>query len=80
MTPAKSGDQNVEAGDVFVAGIEKTGVRDFGFCAQRESPVLQGRKWLREEERGSQDQKDGTLVYTERDLEVQNGNSSLAIR
>jgi hypothetical protein len=43
MTPAKSGDPDVEAGDVFVECIEKTGVRGFGFCKQRESPVLQGR-------------------------------------
>jgi hypothetical protein len=38
-------------------GTEKTGVRDFEFCEQRESLVLQGRKRLREEERGSQDQR-----------------------
>ena len=38
-------------------GSEKTGVRDFGFCERREIPVLQGRKRLREEECGSQDQR-----------------------
>jgi hypothetical protein len=46
MTPAKSADQGVEAGDVFVEGIEETGVRGFGFCEQRGSPVLQSRKRL----------------------------------
>ena len=46
MTPAKSADQGVEAGDVFVEGIEETGVRGFGFCEQRRSPVLQSRKRL----------------------------------
>lgn len=62
MTPAKSGDQDVEAGDVSVEGIEKTGVRGFGFCG---SPVLQGRKRIRDEECGSGDHKDGALAYTE---------------
>jgi hypothetical protein len=57
MTPAKSGDQDVEAGDVFVEGIEKTGVRGFGFCDQRGSPVSRGRKRLRDEECGSGDQR-----------------------
>jgi hypothetical protein len=56
MTPAKSGDQDVEAGDVFVEGSEKTEVRGFGFCEQRGSPVLQGRKRLRNEQCGSGDQ------------------------
>lgn len=50
MTLAKSGDQDVEAGDVFVESREKTGVRGFGFCEQRGSPVLRGRKRLRDEE------------------------------
>jgi hypothetical protein len=53
MTPAKSGDQGVKAGDVFVEGSEKTGVRGFGFCEQRGNPVLQGRKQLRDKECGS---------------------------
>jgi hypothetical protein len=39
-----------------VEGIEKTGVRGFGFCEQRETPVLQGRKRLQEEKCGSGDQ------------------------
>jgi hypothetical protein len=42
---------------VFVEGSEKTGVRDFGFCEQRGSPVLQGRKRLPEQECGSQEQR-----------------------
>jgi hypothetical protein len=41
---------------VLVEGSEKTGVRGFGFCGQRGSPVLQGRKRLRDEECGSGDQ------------------------
>jgi hypothetical protein len=36
----------VRAGEVFVEGIEKTGVRDFGFCAPGDSPVWLGRKRL----------------------------------
>src|ERR1035437_5547892 len=52
MIQRNRADQDVRAGGVFVEGIEKTGVRDFGFCEQRESPVLQGRKRLREEECG----------------------------
>jgi hypothetical protein len=31
----------VKAGAVFMEDIENTGVRDFGACEQRESPVLQ---------------------------------------
>jgi hypothetical protein len=50
-------DQDVRAGGVFVEGIEKTRVRDLGFCEQREISVLQGRKRLREEECGPQDQR-----------------------
>jgi hypothetical protein len=49
--------QDVRAGDVFVECIEKKGVRDFGFCAQGESPVWQDRKRLPEEECGSQEQR-----------------------
>jgi hypothetical protein len=44
-------------GVVFVEGIEKTRVLGFGFCEQRESPVLQGWKRLRGEECGSLDQR-----------------------
>jgi hypothetical protein len=57
MIQRNRADQDVKAGEVFVKGIEKTGVRDFGFCERRESPVLQGRKRLRDEERGSGDQR-----------------------
>jgi hypothetical protein len=57
MTPAKSGDPDVESGDVLAKRIEKTGVRGVGFCEQRGSPVLQGRKRLRADECGSQDQR-----------------------
>ena len=55
MTPAKSGDRGVEAGDVFVESSEKTRVRGLGFCEQRGSPVLQGRKRLPEVECSSLD-------------------------
>lgn len=54
---SKQGDLDVTAGGVLVEGIEKTGVRDFGFCKQRESSVFQGRKRLLEEECSSQDQR-----------------------
>jgi hypothetical protein len=55
MIQRNRADQDVRAGVAFVESFEKTGVRDFGFCEQRESPVLQGRKRLRDEECGSQD-------------------------
>ena len=42
---------------MFVESIENTGVRDFGFCAQGDNPVCQGRKRLPEEECGSQEQR-----------------------
>ena len=58
---------------VSVEGIEKTAVRDFGFCAHRESPVSQvgngsGTK------NAARTPKGGALAYTESDLEVQNEN------
>jgi hypothetical protein len=42
---------------VFVEITEKIGGCDFGFCAQRGSPVLRGRERLPEEECGSQEQR-----------------------
>jgi Transposase DDE domain group 1 len=54
MIQPNRADQDVKAGEVFVKGIEKTGVRDFGFCER-----------LRDEERGSGRPKDGALAYTE---------------
>ena len=65
MIQRNRANQDVRAGVVFVECLEKTGVCDFGFCEQRESPVLQGRQRLRDEECGSQDHKDGALAYTE---------------
>jgi hypothetical protein len=49
--------QDVRVGEVSVENTEETGVCDFRVCAQRDSPVLQGRKRLRDEECGSQDQR-----------------------
>ena len=63
-------DQDARAGVVFAEGIEKTGVRGFGFCEQRESPVLQGRKRLLREAMRLAGPKDGALAYTERGNEV----------
>jgi hypothetical protein len=65
MTPAKSGDPDVEAGDVFVECSKQKGVRASGSCEQRGSPILQGRKWLQDEECGSGAHKDGAVAYTE---------------
>jgi hypothetical protein len=42
---------------VFVKCSEKTGVRDYGFCAQGDSLVWQGRKRLPKRECCSQDQR-----------------------
>ena len=57
MIQRNRSDKDVRAESCLWKGIETTGVRDFGFCEQRESPVLQSRKRLWEEECGSQDQK-----------------------
>jgi hypothetical protein len=57
--------------------METTGVGDFGFCAQGDSPVWQGRKGFPEEGTQFAGPKDGGLAYTECDSEVQNGNSGL---
>jgi hypothetical protein len=57
MIQRNRADQDVRDGGVFVEDIEKTGVRDFGIDEQRENSVLKGRKRLREEECGSQDQR-----------------------
>jgi hypothetical protein len=54
---AKPADQDVRDEGVPVEDIEKTWISDFEFCEQREISVLQGRKRLREEECGSQDQR-----------------------
>ena len=48
---------DVRAGEVFVECSEKTGVRDFGFCAHGDSPVWQGRKRLPKRECSPQDQR-----------------------
>ena len=57
--------QDVRAGEVFVECTEKKGVRDFDFFAQGDSPALQGRKRLRDEECGSGGTRNGALAYTE---------------
>ena len=57
MIQRNRADQDLRDGGVFAEGIERTKVRDFGVCARSESPVLQGRKRLREEECGPQDQR-----------------------
>jgi hypothetical protein len=57
MIQRNRAEQGVRDGGAFVEDVEKKGVRDFGFCEQRESPVLQGRKRLREEECGWQYQR-----------------------
>ena len=57
MIQRNRADQDVRVGEVFVECAEKKGVRDFELRAQGESPVLQGRKRLPEEEWSSQDQR-----------------------
>jgi hypothetical protein len=57
MIQRNRADLDLRDGGMFVEDIEKTGIRDFGSCEQRESSVLQGRKRLREKECGSQDQR-----------------------
>jgi hypothetical protein len=56
MPQRNQADQDAGAGEVSVECVEKTGVRDFEFCAQGDSPVLQGQERLPEEECSSQDQ------------------------
>ena len=72
MTPAKSGRRRVE--EVFVKRIEKTGFPGFGFSRQGDKLALGDRRRLPEERMQVAGSKDGGSVYTEWDLEVQNGN------
>jgi hypothetical protein len=57
--------QDVRAEEVLVEGSEKTGVRDFEFCAQGGQPGLAGSKTAPEERMQFAGPKDGGLAYTE---------------
>ena len=48
MTPAKSGDQDVEVGDVFVEVTEKRQFPGFGFSAGAELALGRGKRRLPE--------------------------------
>jgi hypothetical protein len=80
MIQRNRAEQGVRAGEVFVEDFERTGVRDFGFCAQRDSPAWQGRKRLPEERMQLAGSRYGGSVYTESDRKFRNGNSDLERR
>jgi hypothetical protein len=60
---------------MFVEWTEKAGFPGFGFCGQGDNPALRWRRRLPAGKMQLAGPKDGGLVYTEWDLEVQNGNS-----
>lgn len=60
-------DQSLRDGGVLVECPAKTGVRDFGFCAQDDSAVWQGSKMAPERRMQPVGSKDGDSVYTEWD-------------
>ena len=64
MGAARSGNQEVRGGEVFVEGAGKTGFPGFGFFRQGDNCALRGRKRLPERNCNSQDHKDGGWVYT----------------
>lgn len=66
MTQRNPAGQDVRVGEVFVEDTEKMGVRDFGLCAQRDSPVLEGRRRLPQEVRGLLDQRTAGWVILNR--------------
>lgn len=64
---------------MFVECTEKAEVSGFGPSGQGDNPTLRGRRRLPEEEMQLAGSKDGGLLCTERDLEVQNGNLVLVL-
>jgi hypothetical protein len=76
MTQRNQADQDVEAGEVFVKCIEKTGLSGCGFSRQGEIGARLSQRRLAKEKMQLAGLKDGGLAYTECGLEVQNGNAS----
>jgi hypothetical protein len=66
----------VRVGEVFVECAEKAGFPGFGFFGQGDNPALRGRRGLPEEKMQLARPKDGGLVYTQLDEELQNGDSA----
>ena len=74
MTPAKSGDQEVRVGEVFMECAEKEGFPGFGFFRKGANCALWGRKRFPEERMHVAGSNDGGWMYTEHNCGVQNGN------
>ena len=66
--------QDARAGEVFAEGIEKMGFAMLDL-ARRWEPRLAGSKTAPGRRMRLAGTKDGGLAYTERELEVQNGDS-----
>jgi len=66
MTPAKSGDQEVRVGEVFMECAEKEGFPGFGFFRQGANYALWGRKRFPEEKLQVARPKDDGWAYTDR--------------
>jgi hypothetical protein len=74
---AKSGSQEVGAGEVFVEFNEKKQLPGFGFFRRGDNPALRGRRRFLEEKPGLARPRDDGFVYTQLELKIQNGNSGL---
>ena len=57
----------------------KAGFPVFGFSGQGDNPALRGESSPPEENMQLGGAEDGGLIYTESDLEVQNGNPGLKV-
>ena len=70
MTPAKSGDQEVRVGEVFMECAEKEGFPGFGFFRQGANCALWGENGSRRKNSKSQDQRmtAGRILTDIRDL------------
>jgi hypothetical protein len=76
MGAAKPGEREGRVGEVFVECVENTGLPGSGSFRQGDDPALWGRRRLPPPQKTMQlaGPKGGGPVYTEWELEVQNGN------
>jgi hypothetical protein len=64
MSAAKSGDQEVRAGEVFVESAGKTGFPGFGFSRQGDNRALRAEDGSRREKLQRGGSKEGNWMYT----------------